>query len=36
VAGDRGYALYLSAPQDSWDQSMQVFQHAADTFQPAG
>jgi len=36
VAGSKGYALYLSAPRDTWDQSMQVFQTAAASFQPAG
>jgi hypothetical protein len=35
VAGDHGYALYLSAPRDTWGESMQVFQTAADSFQPA-
>lgn len=34
---DRGYALYLSAPDSRWDapQTQQVFQVAADTFRPA-
>jgi hypothetical protein len=36
VAGGRGYALYLSAPRDTWDDSMRIFQSAADSFQPAG
>jgi serine/threonine protein kinase len=35
VVGGRGYALYLSAPRETWDQSMQVFQEAASSFQPA-
>jgi eukaryotic-like serine/threonine-protein kinase len=32
----RGYALYLSTPEDQWAGSQDVFQTAAETFQPAG
>ena len=31
-----GYALYLSSREDQWDANQEVFQTAADTFQPAG
>jgi hypothetical protein len=33
---DKGYALYFSAPEDQWADSLSIFQTAADTFQPAG
>lgn len=32
----KGYAIYLSAPDEQWDASLPIFQTAADTFQPAG
>jgi serine/threonine protein kinase len=35
VAGNKGYALYIQGPQESFDDSKQVFQEAADSFQPA-
>jgi serine/threonine protein kinase len=31
-----GYALYLSTPDDQWNANQDVFQTAADTFNPAG
>jgi tRNA A-37 threonylcarbamoyl transferase component Bud32 len=33
---NKGYALYLSAPDEQWDESLPVFQTAAETFRPAG
>ena len=33
---NHGYALYLSSREDQWDANQEVFQTAADTFQPAG
>jgi hypothetical protein len=33
---DKGYALYISSTEDRWDESMEIFQTAAETFQPAG
>ncbi|HEU4911093.1 MAG TPA: protein kinase [Actinomycetes bacterium] len=33
---NKGYAIYLSAPDEQWDASLPIFQTAADTFQPAG
>jgi eukaryotic-like serine/threonine-protein kinase len=37
VTDDRhGYALYVSGPEDQWSANEQVFQTAADTFQPGG
>ena len=32
---NHGYALYLSSREDQWDANQEVFQTAADTFQPA-
>jgi serine/threonine protein kinase len=32
----KGYALYLSSPEEQWGESQSIFQTAADTFQPAG
>jgi hypothetical protein len=34
--GHQGYAIYLSSPEDEWGASQDIFQTAADTFQPAG
>jgi hypothetical protein len=36
VAGDKGYALYVSGPRSTWAESEAVFKQAAKTFQPAG
>jgi serine/threonine protein kinase len=36
VAGDKGYALYVSGPRSTWAESEAVFEQAAKTFQPAG
>jgi serine/threonine protein kinase len=33
---DKGYALYMSSPEEQWAESRQIFQVAADTFRPAG
>ncbi len=33
---NKGYALYMSAPEEQWGDSQSIFQTAADTFQPAG
>lgn len=33
---NKGYALYLSSPEDQWGESLQIFQTAADSFVPAG
>ncbi|MDQ6873997.1 MAG: serine/threonine protein kinase [Actinomycetota bacterium] len=35
VDASHGYAIYLSGPADSWDQSLTYFDAAAATFQPA-
>jgi serine/threonine protein kinase len=35
VAGNKGYALYIQGPRESFDDSKQVFQRAADSFKPA-
>ncbi len=35
TTGSRGYAIYLSAAQSQWSDSLPYFQVAADTFQPA-
>ena len=32
---DHGYALYVSSPEADWSDNQQVFQTAADTFEPA-
>jgi serine/threonine protein kinase len=32
---NKGYALYMSSPEDQWGESQQIFQTAADTFKPA-
>jgi tRNA A-37 threonylcarbamoyl transferase component Bud32 len=32
----KGYALYMSTPEEQWADSQSIFQTAADTFQPAG
>ncbi len=32
----KGYALYMSSTESQWAESLQIFQVAADTFQPAG
>ena len=31
----KGYALYMSSPEGQWPESLQIFQVAADTFEPA-
>jgi hypothetical protein len=36
VAGPKGYAIYISSPEDSWDDSQQIFERATESFQPAG
>lgn len=36
VAGSRGYAIYVSAPESQWNDTRHVFDVAAQTFQPAG
>jgi eukaryotic-like serine/threonine-protein kinase len=36
VAGGKGYALYLSGPRNSWPESEQIFNQAAESFAPAG
>ena len=33
---NKGYAIYMSAPEEQWGDSQSIFQTAADTFQPAG
>lgn len=33
---DKGYAIYLSTPEGDWAGSQDIFQTAADTFEPAG
>jgi hypothetical protein len=33
---NKGYALYISSPEQLWADSFRVFQVAAETFQPAG
>jgi serine/threonine protein kinase len=33
---NKGYALYMSSPEDQWGESQEIFQTAADTFKPAG
>jgi len=33
---NKGYALYMSSTEDQWAESLQIFQTAADSFQPAG
>jgi hypothetical protein len=35
VAGNKGYALYLSGPRVGWSESEQIFSQAAESFQPA-
>lgn len=35
VAGDRGYALYWSVPEEQWEESLPYFDVFAETFQPA-
>ena len=35
VAGNKGYALYIQGPRESFGDSEQVFQQAADSFKPA-
>ncbi len=32
---DQGYAIYLSAPEDQWDESQTVFDVATESFEPA-
>ena len=36
VAGDRGYAIYVSSSESGWADTQQVFETAADSFRPAG
>lgn len=36
TTGAHGYAIYLSAPESQWGQSMKHFEVAAATFKPAG
>jgi serine/threonine protein kinase len=33
---NKGYALYMSSPEDQWAESEQIFQTAAESFEPAG
>lgn len=33
---NKGYALYMSSPEEQWDESMQLFQTIAASFSPAG
>jgi eukaryotic-like serine/threonine-protein kinase len=35
VTGNKGYAIYFSAPESQWQDSQVIFQTAADTFRPS-